>query len=151
VLQLKADGGSCPLTQRIILEFCQAGHLVAHTARVQQTYRAHRDRMVDAVRRWLPDASFTVPRGGYYLWLRLPDGIDGDELARRALQAGVSIVAGSEFFAGTRGGPPRNYIRLAYSHSTLDAIDEGVRRVGAAFASMNELAVTRHLGATGAS
>lgn len=152
ILQLKSDGGSCPLTQRIIVEFCRGGHLAAHTQKVQQTYRAQRDRMVAAVRRELPDAVFTVPQGGYYVWLRLPEGVDGDEVAKRAGEAGVTLIPGSKFFAGVRGGPPRNYIRLAYSHALADEIDEGVRRVAGACASVTgELAVdyTGRAGASG--
>jgi len=62
--QLKTDAGSCPLTQRTILEFCANGRLTQHIARVQESYRAHRDRMVAAVRRELPDVSFGMPYGG---------------------------------------------------------------------------------------
>jgi 2-aminoadipate transaminase len=134
--QLKSDGGSCPLTQRIILEFCRAGGLAAHGAVVRETYREHSDRMVAAVRRELTDASFIVPQGGYYLWVALPDSADGDELEQRAWAARVSITAGTRFFAGDRGGPPKHFIRLAYSHATVDQIDDGVRRVASALASM---------------
>src|SRR5207244_3831448 len=69
MIQLKADGGSSPLAQRIIVEWCKAGNLAAHTANVQRTYRLHRDRMVAALRRDLPEVSMLVPEGGYYLWL----------------------------------------------------------------------------------
>ncbi|HYU80023.1 MAG TPA: PLP-dependent aminotransferase family protein [Vicinamibacterales bacterium] len=139
VPQLKSDGGSCPLTQRIILEFCRAGHLSAHIDKVQKLYREHRDQMVAAVRRHIPEASFAVPHGGYYLWLRLPDAMDGDELARRAARANVTIIPGSKFFAGRRGGPPKNFVRLAHSYSTLEQIDEGVSALGAAYHSMTDL------------
>src|SRR5687767_1204193 len=66
MIQLKSDGGSCPLTQRIITEFLAGGRLQPHIERVQTTYRQNRDAMVAALRRDLPDASFEVPEGGYY-------------------------------------------------------------------------------------
>jgi len=134
--QLKSDAGSCPLTQRVILEFCAAGRLDAHTARVQEAYRAHRDRMVRAMERDLPEVSFQVPNGGYYLWLSLPPGVDGDELARRAGDAGVIVIAGSKFFALGGGDQRGRYIRVAFSHANLDEIDEGVRRLAAACHSL---------------
>ncbi|MBI2833637.1 MAG: PLP-dependent aminotransferase family protein [Acidobacteria bacterium] len=133
IIQLKSDGGSCPLTQRIIVEFCRAGGLDAHIQSVQRTYGSHRDHMVAAVRRQLPELSMTVPHGGYYLWLKLPEGMDGDELTTRAADAGVTILAGSKFFAGQ---PQKNYIRLAYSHATPVQIDEGVGRLAGALRSM---------------
>jgi DNA-binding transcriptional MocR family regulator len=134
--QLKTDAGSCPLTQRVILEFCTAGRLADHTRRVQETYRAHRDRMVAAIRRELPDVSFDVPHGGYYLWLTLPPAMDGDELTRRAQDAGVIILAGSRFFARTDADHPKRHVRLAFSHATIDEIDEGVRRLATAYRSV---------------
>lgn len=141
MLQLKSDGGTCPLTQRMIIEFCRAGHMATHIVKVQQTYRTHRDRMAAAVRRELPEASFTLPEGGYYLWLRFPDDVDTAELSRRAGQSGVITIPGTRFFAGDRSGPPKNYLRLAYSHASPDEIDIGVKRIADALASMTELAV----------
>ncbi|HSC30450.1 MAG TPA: PLP-dependent aminotransferase family protein [Gemmatimonadaceae bacterium] len=134
--QLKTDAGSCPLTQRVILEFCRAGRLDAHTTRVQETYRAHRDRMVRAFERQLPEVSFQTPNGGYYLWLSLPPGVDGDALARRAADAGVIVIAGSRFFANGGGDQRGRFIRVAFSHAGLDEIDEGVRRLAAAYHSL---------------
>jgi len=134
--QLKTDAGSCPLTQRVILEFCRAGRLDAHTTRVQETYRAHRDRMVRAFERELPEVAFQAPNGGYYLWLSLPTGVDGDALARRAADAGVIVIAGSKFFANGGGDQRGRFIRVAFSHAGLDEIDEGVRRLATAYHSL---------------
>ena len=134
--QLKTDAGSCPLTQRVILEFCRAGRLDAHTTRVQETYRAHRNRMVRAFERDLPEVAFQTPNGGYYLWLSLPTGVDGDALARRAADAGVIVIAGSKFFANGGGDQRGRFIRVAFSHAGLDEIDEGVRRLATAYHSL---------------
>lgn len=133
---LKTDAGSCPLTQRTILEFLTAGRLPAHIARVQECYRSNRDRMVNAVRRELADVSFVMPHGGYYLWLTFPEGVDADELTASASQAGVTVIPGSKFFAGADVPRPRNHMRLAYSHAAHDEIDEGVRRLASAYATL---------------
>ena len=132
--QLKADGGSCPLTQRIIVEFAKGGGVSRHVERVQSTYRTHRDCMLAALQRWLPEASTTVPKGGYYLWLQFPDQCDADELAKRAAHEGVIVIPGSKFFAGKSA--PKNFLRLAYSYQAGEEIDEGVRRLARAFKSM---------------
>jgi 2-aminoadipate transaminase len=137
LIQLKSDGGSCPLTQRTIIEFCRGGRLSEHIARVQATYGANRDRMVAAIRRELPEAAFTVPDGGYYLWLTLPSGVSGDALTKRAGELGVTVIAGSKFFARSDVGHPSNHIRVAYSHGTMEEIDEGIRRLAAAFRSVS--------------
>lgn len=141
LMQLKSDGGTNPLIQRLVLEFCLSEAFTSHVARVQSVYRAHRDRMVTAVRRELPQAAITLPHGGYYLWLTFPEHVDGDVLAREAAAADVNVIAGTRFFApafdasGRRRAPPRNHLRLSYSYATLEQIDEGVARLAAVFRS----------------
>lgn len=140
--QLKSDGGSSPLLQRIVIEWLKGGHLARHTERARDIYRSHRDRMVAALKRDMPGVSFRVPRGGYYVWLTLPGGIDSDEFTRRAAEAGVTIIAGSKFYAG-RGpgyprneGPPRDRVRLTYSYASGEEIDEGIRRLAGVLESI---------------
>ena len=136
MIQLKSDGGSCPLTQRIIVEFLSGGRLESHIARVQSTYRENRDAMVAALRRELPEVRFEIPSGGYYVWLTLPDDVDGDVLARRAGDAGVTVLAGSRFFAPGDAEHPKNHLRVAYSHAVPDEIDDGIRRLATAFRTL---------------
>jgi 2-aminoadipate transaminase len=133
MIQLKSDGGSCPLTQRIIAEFIGAGRLPAHIERVQSTYRQNRDAMVAAFRRELPDATFDIPEGGYYIWLTLPEDVDCDRLARSAIDGGVTVLPGSKFFASSDVPHPKNHLRVAYSHATTEAIDDGIRRLATAY------------------
>jgi 2-aminoadipate transaminase len=135
--QLKTDAGSCPLTQRIILEFCATGgRLPAHIRAVQERYRTNRDAMVAALTQELPELTFEKPLGGYYLWLTCPSGVSGDELTAAAQRAGVIVIAGSRFYANADASHPRNRLRLAYSHASPDEIDEGVRRLTRAYAEV---------------
>lgn len=134
MVHLKADGGSSPLAQRMVLEFCRAGRLPSHTARVRDAYRIHRDRMVDALRAQLPEVTFQIPSGGYYLWLTLPDDMDGDALTAHAAQTGVTVLGPARCYACP--GHATNNVRLAFTHAGLDEINEGVGRLAAAFRSM---------------
>jgi 2-aminoadipate transaminase len=138
--QLKADLGTCPLTQRIILQFLTSGDIFAkHAKNVQDTYRLHRDTMVAALRRELPEVQFKVPQGGYYLWLTLPQNVDADKLVARAFQEKVGIIPGGKFYAGQgpKGlGAPTNNIRLCYSHALPEEIEEGIKRLARAMHSL---------------
>jgi 2-aminoadipate transaminase len=141
MMQLKSDGGSNPLIQQIVYDFCRSDAFEAHATRVQDTYRAHRDRMVEAFARDFPEARIEVAHGGYYVWASLPAGADGDALAKKAAEDGVNIIPGSKFFAGQGGYPSntkpgRDHIRLSYSYATLEQIDEGVRRLGQAYRAL---------------
>jgi 2-aminoadipate transaminase len=141
--RLKSDGGTSPMTQRIILEFFLAGGLEPHLERARTAYAQHRDDMVAALRRDLPEATFAVPQGGYYLWLTFPAGIDSGELADRAYDAGVSVIAGNAFYAADdpssakARGIPKRHMRLAYSHATPETIATGVKLLADAFRSLN--------------
>lgn len=134
LIQLKSDGGSSALLQRAIYDFCRSPAFPEHIARVRDTYRAHRDAAMASLAAEIPEAQVIAPEGGYYVWVRLPERIDGDELARRAAAAGVNIIPGSKFFAGDGGypkncNPARHHIRLSYSYESPDRIAEGVRRL----------------------
>ena len=137
MLQLKADGGTSPFVQRLIVEWCRDGNLRSHTENVQRTYRVHRDRMVAAIRREMPEVSMLVPQGGYYLWLTLPEGVDSAEVAKRAEDKGVTVLAGSKFYARSdRANDAKRHIRLAYTHSSPEQIDEGITRLADAVRSL---------------
>ena len=137
LIQLKSDGGSSPLMQRILYEFGRSPDFPAHVARAQAVYRERRDRMVAAIAREMPMARVSIPEGGYYLWLTLPGDMDGDAIAVRAAQAGVNLIPGSKFFAGGGAAFPsnrdsgRNHIRLSFSYATPEQIDEGISRLAA--------------------
>jgi len=142
MMQLKTDGGTSPLVQRLLVDYLTKDRLARHTELARTTYREHRDRMLLALAREMPDVATTVPQGGYYLWLKLPGNASGDELARRALEMGVTIYPGSKFYAAQSTGYPNSAkpeldrIRLTFSHAASPDIDEGVRRLAAAWASM---------------
>lgn len=142
MMQLKTDGGSSPLVQRLLVDYLTKDRVVSHTELARATYRKHRDRMLQALAKEMPDVTTVVPQGGYYLWIKLPGNASGDELARRARDMGVTIYAGSTFYAAQPTGYPENarpepsHIRLTFSHAGPADIDEGVRRLASAWASM---------------
>lgn len=136
MIQLKAEGGSSPLIQRIIHGFASSPAFPDHIARVQNVYRERRNAIVAAIAREMPGATVAIPEGGYYVWLTLPGTIDGDILARQAAEAGVHLIAGSRFFAVQDDRTPRNHIRLAFSYTTPAQIDEGVQRLGVVYRAM---------------
>jgi DNA-binding transcriptional MocR family regulator len=69
------------------------------------------------------------PKGGFFLWPELPEGMDGDALLERAIEEKVVFVAGSAFYVDGTG---ERRIRLSFSHPTPDKLREGVRRLAGA-------------------
>ena len=95
----------------------------------RQTYAERRDAMLDALAVHMPPgATWTVPQGGFYVWLTLPEGFDTTAMLPRAVSARVAYVPGNAFYAdgfGTR------QMRLSFCYPTPERIAEGVRRLGA--------------------
>src|SRR5262249_9626337 len=74
-----------------------------------------------------PGVSWTKPSGGLFVWVRLPEHLDGRELLDCALNAeGVAFVPGAGFFFEDRG---RNTLRLSYSLASEAQIEEGIARL----------------------
>jgi 2-aminoadipate transaminase len=111
------------LGQATVHEFVSRGLFEPNLERVAGLLRARRDAMLAALDRELPGVEATRPEGGYFLWLRLDEGVDSRELLPRAEAAGVTFVQGTDF-----GGPP-NTLRLAFSFVSPDEISEGVARL----------------------
>ena len=87
-----------------------------------------RDLLVAAVRRHLPDATVDlVPRGGFSLWVRLPDGLDDVAVAAAAEREGVIVSPGSPWFPAEAPGP---FLRLTFAAAPADELERGARILG---------------------
>ncbi len=133
------------VSQAIVAEFCRSGAIERSIETVKTALRARRDTLAEALRRQLPDARFVLPEGGYFLWLDLPDGTDVDALEAEAKEGGLIFVKGTDFLL--EGGD--SSLRIAYSGVTTDEIEEGVRRLAAAYKGLVGDRAQSAMGATG--
>jgi DNA-binding transcriptional MocR family regulator len=95
---------------------------------VNDLYRRRRDAVLTALKSHMPaGVTWTEPQGGMYIWVTLPKGIDGAELARRALaEERVAVVSGKSFYPKD---PETNTIRLAFPQTREDRAGEGIERL----------------------
>ncbi|MEX0347432.1 MAG: PLP-dependent aminotransferase family protein [Rhizobiaceae bacterium] len=126
----KSDGGSCPFTQRIIVDAIRSNKLAEHIDLVTKHMRDHRDAMVEALADYLPEAKVRPPKGGYFLWAELPEGVSGDAVTARAVEHGVEVGSGRLCFPNE---DPGNFLRFAYSLVPPDKIRDGIQRLGRAY------------------
>ena len=102
--------------------------LDAHIIRLRTVYAERRDVMLSALDRHLPEGcEWTRPEGGLFLWVRLPAAIDTMDLLRACARRKVAFVPGHPFWVGPA---VRSTLRLNFSNSTAERIEEGVRRLG---------------------
>jgi DNA-binding transcriptional MocR family regulator len=120
------------VSQAIVNEFCRSGAIDSSIQTVKAALRERSRALCDALASELPDARFVAPEGGYFMWVDFPRGTDVDALFAAAAARGVAFVKGSEFLL--EGGD--SSLRLAYSGVTVPQIEEGVRRLAAAYAEV---------------
>jgi 2-aminoadipate transaminase len=133
------------LDQRIIYEACRRGVLDRQLPRLRQHYAQKRDVMQQALERELGSiVSWPKPKGGFFLWVTLPPGIDAAVLLERAITEGVIYVTGDAFHVNGEG---QNTLRLSFSAPTHERIEAGVRRLAVSLRA--ELAARETAAATG--
>ncbi|MDQ3677056.1 MAG: PLP-dependent aminotransferase family protein [Actinomycetota bacterium] len=120
------------VAQSIVYEFCDSGAIDRSIATVKAALAERVDALTAALERHLPEAQYTPPEGGYFMWVQLPPGSDVDALAHAASERGVTFVKGSDFLL--EGGD--DALRLAYSGVPADSIDEGIARLADAYRSL---------------
>ena len=121
------------LDQRIVLEAVRRGVIDRIAPQLRDLYRSKRDVMEKAIREELGDRlTWPVPKGGFFLWARLPEGYDDVGLLERALQQRLVFVIGSAFYVDGAG---HDRIRLSFSAPSPERIREGVRRLAAVLKS----------------
>jgi 2-aminoadipate transaminase len=124
MLALKTDAGSGALEQMVLAEYC-APHFTSHVPKLTRGLRAKLDTLMEALNaQFGTSAEFDDPRGGIFLWVKLPDHVDTLKLYQAALAAGVAINPGPEWstdkaYAGSR-------MRLCFANPSHDEIRAGV-------------------------
>jgi 2-aminoadipate transaminase len=123
-----ADLCSSTLAQHFVAAYFASGDWRAYVESLRAVYHRRRDVILDALGEHLPpQASWTRPQGGLFIWVTLPDYIDTTDLLARALAENVAFVPGEAAFADGRG---HGAMRLNFSSSVDEDIREGVRRIG---------------------
>jgi 2-aminoadipate transaminase len=123
-----ADLCTSTLSQLMVQAYFEESRWHDYVESLTEIYRARRDTMLDALAEFFPpEAEWTRPAGGLFIWATLPDYIDTTDLLARALRDNVAFVPGEAAYLDGRG---RNAMRLNFSASDEESIREGIRRIG---------------------
>ncbi|MGO4350789.1 PLP-dependent aminotransferase family protein [Rhizobium sp. RAF36] len=133
LMKQAADLHSSTINQMAIAEVAERG-FDAQVAKIKAAYSHRRDAMLDALARHMPaGVSWTKPEGGMFIWITLPEGMDGAALLAKSIETTrVAFVPGKAFFADGSGA---NTIRLSFSCANDTMIEEGIGRLGKLVAS----------------
>lgn len=129
-----ADLHSDSLSQRALVRYLAHTDIAARLGRLRGAYRARKDAMLAAIREYCPpEVKCTEPLGGMFVWMTLPRGLSSLELFDKAIEAKVAFVPGTPFYVDGGGD---DTMRLNFSNSDEDDIEEGISRLGKAMRAM---------------
>ncbi|WP_416796958.1 PLP-dependent aminotransferase family protein [Ciceribacter azotifigens] len=128
LMKQAADLHSSTINQIAIAHVAER-HFDEQVAKIRVAYSARRNAMLAALDRYMPaGTTWTKPEGGMFIWVTLPEGMDGAALLARSVETEkVAFVPGQAFFADRSGA---NTIRLSFSCADEAMIDEGIKRLG---------------------
>ncbi len=126
---LDSGGGLNPFTSAMVRSAIELGLQDKHLDHLKTTYRHRATILSAALRRHLPTSiTFTEPDGGFFIWLRFPEGVDTEALLSEARRRNVGYEPGISF--SSRQGL-RNYARLCFAYYDVAELEEGVERLAA--------------------
>jgi len=121
------DACSATFTQVLAHEFLRQGKLPGYVARVRQAYSRKAGIMLDTLARHMPEGvTWTKPRGGFFVWVTMPKGMDASEVFQKTIAQGAAFVIGSAF---DPAGKRNNTMRLAFSFTPEEKVALGTRIV----------------------
>jgi 2-aminoadipate transaminase len=115
--------------QMVAYEVAKDGFLAEHVRQIRQVYRERRDIMLAAMAEFFPpEVRWTQPKGGLFLWVTLPEGMDSTAVLQQAIAHNVAFVPGATFYPDN--DQQTNSFRLNFSNATPEQIWEGIGRLG---------------------
>lgn len=124
ILSTKTDAGSGALEQMVLAEYCQA-HFNDHVPKLRRGLRVKLEAMMEALAEQFGTAAeFDDPRGGIFLWVKLPDTVDTLKLYQAALASGIAINPGTEW--SVNAAHSRSRLRLCFASPSVQEIRDGV-------------------------
>lgn len=115
--------------QMLTAKFIELNDLDAHVDKIKEVYKVRRDLMLKTMEETFPEGvTWTIPEGGLFTWVTLPEGVDATEIAPKLLEQNVAYVPGASFYPYPG---KENHFRMNYSNATEENLVIGVKRIGA--------------------
>ncbi len=119
-----SDGSLSPFVSHVAYEACKGGALEERVGQLIALYQRRRDVMLGELEERMPEGvSWTVPDGGFFIWVTLPAGVDSVRLLEASRVRGVDFLPGTACFFNGSG---RGFLRLAYSHAADEDVARGI-------------------------
>ncbi len=133
-LKHAADIDTCSVSQHTVASYLDTGALGPHIELLRKQYQTRRDATLSALAQHMPaGTSWEQPASGFFVWVKLPRGLDAARLLRAAIEQ--EKMAFSPGIAFSAPGVSDHCLRLSFANLTPLNIDEGITRLGRVIAS----------------
>jgi len=134
MLPTRFDMGHSPLLHRMLYEYMACGNFREHVASMRQLYARKARTLASAMAPFgEPYFDFVAPQGGFFLWLKLREGLNADHVRDLAAEDALIFPSGNRFYPGGESGPDGESLRLAYSWPPTTVLEEAADRLASAF------------------
>lgn len=127
------DLNSNQFSQVVVSKLLNVLDWKGHLYSIQNFYSEKKETLVSLLREYLPEARFTIPEGGMFLWVEYPH-VSSKELMDRCLASGVAMVPGTEFSTTSRSS---SFFRMNFSFLEKENLELGVKRITKAYRDIN--------------
>ncbi len=120
------DACSPNFTQVLAHEFLSQGKMQEYVAGLRPIYKKRKNIMIDALKKYMPEhpaIKWVEPRGGFYIWISLPEYMDANDVLKESIAKGTVFVVGRTFDPTAK---QNNHIRLSFSNTPEESIEKGV-------------------------
>lgn len=115
--------------QKVMARYLQNYDMDAHIERIRMIYKQKCHLMLDEMKKHFhPDVQYTIPTGGMFIWVTLPESVDMLTFVKKALEKNVAVVPGNAFLDDDT--KECHSFRMNYSTPTNEKIKEGVKILG---------------------
>ncbi|MCG6152351.1 PLP-dependent aminotransferase family protein [Leptospira bandrabouensis] len=127
------DLNSNQFSQVVVSKLLNVLDWKGHLYSIQNFYSEKKETLVSLLREYLPEARFTIPEGGMFLWVEYPQ-VSSKEFMNRCLASGVAMVPGTEFSPTSRSS---SFFRMNFSFLEKENLELGVKRITKAYRDIN--------------
>lgn len=124
-----SGGGLANWSQYVINKFFATTDMVAHEKHISEIYKKKSTFMYDMMKKTFhPDVKFEAPKGGMFIWFKMPDYVDCDEFVDEIVKNHIAVAAGNAF--AVQAEHKNNGVRLSYTSASMEEIERGISLIG---------------------
>ncbi|MCY8039651.1 PLP-dependent aminotransferase family protein [Bacillus paralicheniformis] len=124
-IKMQTDYGSSSLSQRVAAEWLTSGHYQKHLENVREQLKIRRNFVLHVLETELEGlAEWSVPAGGFFIWLKIMPPVSMKTLYAKALSIGILFNSGA-IYGQERG----DYMRLSYAFASCEDLKKGITQL----------------------